>query len=401
MNSFKLENGLTVLINNYPGQSTGIDFCFNFGSVYEKDREAGIAHFLEHLFFSASKMGKKKPFQLVESAGGELNAFTSKEETHYYSRIRSVDIGKPIKVFSDCFNEGQFKEEDVELEKKIILNEIREARDNPVKRLFDEFTEDCMGKTFGRRTIGSEKTVSAITPKNLENCMKKNYFNKNAIIGISSSLTQKEALKESEGKFTERKGSKEKIKGKQAKAKKKQRIIRGKTEQAHCCLGFPVINAHHKDYIILQLIEDYLGGGLSSRLPQEIREKRGLSYAVSSFIDCQKNHGMFGIYFSTSENKMEKAKKLAVKELERIQERKLSSAELKRTKSRFLGQKAIENENSFRAAKDLVDTKIYGSPEPVELEQKIKQITTKEILDAARTHLQSKNYTFTALAPNK
>jgi len=401
MKCLHLDNGITLVLGSYPGYSSGIDLCFNYGSAFEKPSEAGIAHFLEHIFFSGSKkLGRKKSLELVEGAGGELNAFTSREETHYYSRIHNKEFTRPLRVFSECFNDGFFRDADVELEKKIVLNEIRETRDNPVKRLFDEFMEVSMGKTFGRQTIGSEKTVQRFNGSKLEKCLKKNYYSKNLTIGIASSLSEEKLVREVSNRFIARPGKPAKLKGKPPKPKHKEKLIRAKTEQAHCCLGFPVMDARHKSWLIAQLINEYLGGGLSARLPREIREKRGLSYAVSTFLDSEKNHGVFAVYFSTTESKIKKAKTLVLKELSALQEKKLSLRTLKQTKSRLLGHVAIETENSFNSAKRLVEAHTYNQPNIEQLPNALKSISPWDIKRVAQEFLQIEEYTFTALLPN-
>ena len=108
-----LSSGITLALGGYQGKSTGIDLCLRFGSAFENAKQAGIAHFLEHMFFSGSRLGRRRPFEMVEGSGGELNAFTSKEETHYYSRIQDRAFSVPVKVMAECFNSGFFKEGDV------------------------------------------------------------------------------------------------------------------------------------------------------------------------------------------------------------------------------------------------------------------------------------------------
>ena len=372
MERLSLANGITLLVGNYAGRTSGIDLCFNYGSAFEKASNAGIAHFLEHMFFSASKaFGRKRAFEVVEGAGGELNAFTSREETHYYARVQNNAFVKPIEVLAECFNDGLFQEKDVELEKKIILNEIRESNDNPVRRLFDEFLEVCLKMPFGRRTIGSEKTVSKISARKLKACFKKNYLSPNAVIGVATPINKKKVARELGEKFTARMGHKPKLRSKPARPHANEHIAYAKTEQAHCCLGFPVMNACHESHIVMELIDEYLGGGLSARLPQEIREKRGLSYAVSTWLESEKTHGAFAVYFSTSKEKVFRAKKLVLKEFERLQKKKLDRKTVIGLKQRLLGSKAIEFENSFQRAKALVETELYGWSDPQELDREI------------------------------
>jgi len=401
MNEFKTESGLTVLIEKFPGTTTGIDLSVGFGSSFEHEKEAGIAHFLEHIFFSGSKLGRKKPFVLVEGAGGELNAFTSKEETHFYSRIHSSEIKAPLKVFSDCFNQGLFKEKEIELEKKIILNEIKESKDNPVRRLFTEFIELSLPKPFNRPTIGFNKTVNAINAKKLRSTLTENYYSKNCILGIATSLPEKKVLSLVETLFRERKGKARRKPVFKASKKAAEKKSFTKTEQAHCCLGFPAMNARHPDYFAFELISNYLGGGLSSRLAQEIREKRGLSYAISANYNAEELHGLFAVYFSTNPLNITKTKKLIELELERVQKKQLSGVDLRRAKKQLIGNKALELENSFNTAHSLVERKKYNHGSIAEQEEKIRSLTARGIQRVAKEYLKPKNYFFSSLLPKK
>ncbi len=401
MNEFKTESGLTVLIERFPGTTTGIDLCTGFGSVFERENEAGIAHFLEHVFFSGSKLGRKKPFVLVEGKGGELNAFTSKEETHFFSRIISSEIKAPLKVFSDCCNQGLFKEKDVELEKKIILNEIKESKDNPVRRVFNEFIELSLPKPFNRPTIGFNKTVNSINPKKLRRAFEENYYSKNSMLGIATSLPEKKVLPLVDKLFKERKGKAQRKPAFKPAKKAEERKSFTKTEQAHCCLGFPAMNARHPDYFAFELISNYLGGGLSSRLVQEIREKRGLSYAISANYSAEENHGLFTVYFSTNPLNITKTKKLIEIELERMQKKRLSGLDLRRAKKQLIGRNALDLENSFNMARALIERKKYGHGSLAEQEEKIKSLTIPGIQRVAKEYLKPKNYFFSSLLPKK
>jgi len=400
MKALRLDNGLNLVLGRYPGKSTGMDLCFNYGSAFEKKGEAGLAHFLEHVFFSGSrKLGKKKPFELVEGAGGELNAFTSKEETHYFSRVQSREFKVPVRVLGECFNDGFFLKKDTGLEKRIILNEIREAWDNPVRKLFDEFIEICLPLPHGRRTIGSEKTVKAISHTKLRRRLKENYSSRNAVIGIASSLPEKEIREGLESAFDLRKGKGNSLKEKKAKPAKAERESTGKTEQAHNCLGFQVMNACHRDFVVLELVEAYLGGGLSSRLVQEIREKRGLSYAVHTHLNAEKSHGVFAVYFSTSPEKAGKAKQIVLRELNALQKREVKRMALARAKKKLIGSKALELENSFYSAKALVEASQYGWPGPEGLAERIRKTTAADIKRVSREFLQPEEYAFASLLP--
>ncbi|MEM0360239.1 MAG: pitrilysin family protein [Candidatus Diapherotrites archaeon] len=402
MKTVLLDNGLTLALVHFPGSTAGFDFCANYGPAFEGKKEAGIGHFLEHVFLSGSrKYGRKKPFSLVEGRGGELNAFTSMEETHFYSRVRCADFSLPAKIFGACFNDFSFKEKHVATEKKIILNEIKEVKDHPVKRLFDEFWEIALPKPFNRSILGTEKTVSKITPAMLERCLKKNYFSQNCVFGIATSLPEKKILGEIGSAFSFRAGRTKKIKAKAGWRKARERESIAKTEQAHCCLGFPVMPANSEPYFAMTLIDCYLGGGISSKLMQEIREKRGLSYQVATYLDVEKAHGVFAVYFSTKPEKVNEAKKLVLKEFERLQSKKLGSQVLSKLKNQVIGSKSLELENSYNNARLAVECLLYGWGSPEQFIEKIKAVSAEEIKQVARDFLQTEEYAFAKLLPEK
>ncbi|MFH1234622.1 MAG: pitrilysin family protein [Candidatus Diapherotrites archaeon] len=400
MQKVLLDNGLVLAIERFPGGTTGLDFSIGYGPVFEKKSEAGIAHFLEHVFLSGSrKFGRKKPFDLIEGKGGELNAFTSMEETHFYCRILSRDFSLPAAVFGECFDDFSFGEKHVETEKKIILNEIREVKDHPVKRLFDEFTEIALEPPFNRNIIGAEKTVSKITASKLEKCLRKNYLSKNSVFGIATSLSAGEVAGKIEDSFSFRRGKMKTRRPIKPKPKAAERESRAKTEQAHCCLGFPVMPAGHEDYFAMELIECYLGGGISSRLMQEIREKRGLSYQVSAYLDVEKTHGTFAVYFSTKPEKIKEAKGLVLAEFEKLRKKELSAAVLGRVKSQVIGSKTLELENSFNKARIAAECLRYGWHSPEQFLEKIKAVSAADIRRISMQYLQTEEYAFAKLLP--
>ena len=402
MKVHELKNGLTLITNRFPGKTTGIDFAVNYGSVFEKPEQAGAAHFLEHLFFSCSRrFGRRKPFEIIEGSGGDLNAFTSREETHYYSRIQSSEFGKALGIFSECFNDALIRKSDTETERKIILNEIKESMDNPVRRVYCDFVAVCLDMPFGRKVIGSEKTVSRTSQAGLSKLLKANYPTKNCVMGIASGLPEQDIINLVQKSFHARKGKKNKPKPSNAKPNGREKIARAKTQQAHCCYGYPAIPAGHKNYFALELISTYLGDGLSSRLVQEIREKRGLSYAVNSAALCEKNHGLFMTYFSSEPGKIDKIRKIISREIAAIREKGIAPGALKQAKTQLIGSRALELENSFYSAKAGVDAFMYGHGTPGQEAGKIMSVKKREIIETANELFPAEKESFAALLPEK
>ena len=396
---FELSSGTWALFSQNRSDVFAMDIQVNFGSAFELNREAGIAHFLEHMFFSGTKrLSRKQITGRIDSVGGTINAFTTRENIQYYIKVRGENSMLAMNTLFDCFNNCEFFENELELERKIILNEIRDMRDNPVKRTLSEFVKLCLSGSYARPIIGSEKTVSSFKRRDLINAFKKSHFAGNTTVSISAPGSAKKYISILEELLPKSKKGNLKLKKCRARPKSKTKVLEKEVEQAHFCIGFPAVGSSSEDYAVVSLIEAILGGGLSSRIVYEVREKRGLSYIVQPFFDSEPRHGYFAVYLATTPEKVEGAKSVVLKEFARIREREVSLKELKKAKQHILGTKTLDWEDSLERVKDSIFAKRSGWSWR-EYFKKIREADAKELRNVAREIVPSDEFCSVLLRP--
>ncbi len=399
---FALKSGLTVLFEPAEQESSAIDIAVGFGSALEPRGKAGIAHFIEHMFFTGTpERSRKSVFQAIEEVGGEMNAFTSRQGTHYYSRILGRHFSRSLDVMLGCYNSCLFEEKELELERRIILNEIRDAIDRPSRFVVDEFLRDCLPAEMGRRVIGTKESVSSISREDLLGQFRTAYNPNNTVVGITAKGNASEAVEKISTLGEGRKGRRVEKKIREAKPKLKRREIERKTEQAHICIGFPVMNARSRDYPAFEIIDALLGGGISSRLVQEIREKRGLSYAVQTLFQAEMDYGFFLVYAAAKPRRVREIEEIALREFERIGQGVLTEKELERGKNYVEGREILARENSEDRARWLTQAELFGWQDFDEWMKRIRQVSAEQVRETAEKYLNTSEYVLTSLRPKK
>lgn len=398
--TFELSNGSKLLYNKNQNDVFAIDASVSFGSAFEEKRMAGTAHFIEHMFFSGTKrFSRKQVTGRIDSVGGAINAFTSRESINYYIKVRSRHYSLAVDTLFECFNNCEFFPKELELERRIILNEIKDLQDNPIRYTISEFVKLCLPGRFGRPIAGTKETVSHFTRRHLLRTFKKTHFASNAIIAVTGPENASKYIRVIEESIASSKHKKPlKISKCKAKAQKKEKIIEKEVEQAHICIGFPAVSSESDNYAIFSLIEAILGGGLSSRIVYEVRERRGLSYITQPFMEAEPKHGYFAVYLATSPEKVEKAKKVVLREFEKLRESRISTRELKRAKQYVIGTKALEWEDSLDKIRDFIFAERSGWTWQ-EYFKSIKEIGEKDIRRVAREIIPSEEFCSVLLKP--
>ena len=397
---FELSNGSKLLYNKNLGDVFAIDVSVNFGSAFEEQNNAGAAHFIEHMFFSGTKrLSRRQIASKIDSVGGTINAFTSRESIHYYVKVRSKHYGLAISTLFECFNNCEFFPKELELERKIILNEIKDIHDNPIRHTLSEFVKLCLPGRFGRPILGNKESVSSFSRRDLLSIFKRTHFPRNTIIAVTGPENASKYIKKIEecvASNTQRKP----LKLGRCKAKhiRKEKIIEREIEQAHLCIGFPAITSASSNYAAFSLIEAILGGGLSSRIIYEVRERRGLSYMTQPFLEAEPMHGYFTVYLATNPNKVEKAKQVVLREFEKLRKQSVSTKELRRAKQYIIGTKALEWEDSLEIAKDAIFAERSGWSWQ-EYFKAIKEIDAKALGKVARETIPSDEFCSILLKP--
>jgi predicted Zn-dependent peptidase len=367
------------------------------GSRFEKKPLRGISHFLEHMLFKGSrKYSYKKIKQEIEGRGGVLNGYTSEEFSAYYAHFLNKNLENVLDILLSMVNEPLFKEEDIEKERRVILEEIKMYNDLPSSRA-EAFLSKLLwpGHPLGEDIIGEFSTVKQITRKNLFDFQNSYYKPSNMIIAFSgnypqnriSRLLEKYKYKESPLSAASSITSPAELEGIHIKTEHKQ------LQQSYLCAGFRGISYLSKQRVTIELINVILGANMSSRLFEELREKRALCYDISSGTAKYKDSGSFVIKLGLDKNKIETALKAILKELNKFKNKKVPAKELSRAKDYLLGQTAMGLEQPqgrmfYLAQCYLTLGKIYSF---AEIKEEVQSITSKDISDLAKSIFQFKN----------
>jgi len=391
----RLENGVRVLTVSLPKmESATITIWVGVGSRLEDKKTNGISHFLEHMVFKGSK---KRPTALeiaeaVDALGGEFNAGTSKEWTNFYIKARAANIDTAFDVLSDMVLNPILAEAEIEKEKGVIIEEIAMYEDTPMIKIGDVFEQLIFeGNSLSWDIAGTPESVKGISRKDFVDFREKHYFAGNILITAAGGVRKAEVLRLAKKYFGElspgEKGSQ--TKGFASKQKKPQvKLHPKKKEQAHFILGFLGNPRGHPDRFTEAILASILGGGMSSRLFSEIREKRGLAYAVRTSVDRYVDTGNFSTYAGVDIKRIDEAIKVALGEHYGVADgkRPISKTELKKAKEYVKGHLALALEDT----KDV--SAFFGEPElflrkietPESIFAKIDEVTTEGILRVAK-----------------
>ena len=377
------------------------------GSRYESDRNRGIAHFLEHMFF---KGGDRYPnpravAEAVDSVGGVFNAFTGNDTVGYYIKVAKENIDLAFDVLSDMLLNSKFKQEDIDREKGVIIEEYNMYQDNPRSVLADEFQKLMYGRhPLGEPILGDLDFIRKATTKNFVDYQKKLYSPANIVVAVAGNTTLVEVKKLVNKYLKLNKGGKKNIPlPYQAPKTYKTRlkVIYKKTEQAHLAIGMPTFGGLNPDRYIADVLAVILGGGMSSRLFTSVRERHGLAYYVWASHDMYADAGNFAIGAGVSIKKVDFAIKLILDELKEIVESPVPAKELKKAKQSIIGNMALRLENSDTVANGVAYQELlYDKVESIaEIKRKYRAVTVKEVQKLAKKIFQKDKIILAVIGP--
>jgi len=352
----KLDNGLRVITTEIPtSESATITVWVGVGSRSEEDKIAGLSHFIEHVVFKGSKAypSAKAISETVDAFGGELNAHTSKEWTNFYIKARSAKLNKAFDILADMVLNPLLDEREIEREKGVIVEEIAMYEDTPIIKIGDVFENLLFkGDNLGRDVIGSKKTVKNMHKSDFVRYRDIHYYTENIVITIAGGVMEEEVLKLAQKYFggLKKKGQIEETAFKfSVNQSKPQLLLKTKpNEQAHLILGFFAGQLGNQERYIEAVLSAVLGGGMSSRLFTEIREKRGLAYSVQTAVERYLDIGEFSTYSGVRIDKIEEAIKIMLREHYGLASGKyaISDKELTKAKEFIKGHLALALEDS-------------------------------------------------------
>jgi predicted Zn-dependent peptidase len=298
-----LPSGLTVVTLAMPHVETAsLAIVTGAGSRDERSGEHGLAHFLEHMAFKGTRRRSARAIaEEIEAVGGDINAATSVETTAYTARLLGTDVPLGLDVLSDILTESVFDPKEIKREKGVILQEIAAVDDTPDDLVFDMFTETAFpDQQIGLPILGTPKTVRALGEGNLRDFLSREYAADRMVVSAAGAISHQQIVEEASKRlpnFAKHGG----VVRTKARYIGGERRITKRLEQAHVVLGFAAPSHFEKDFYPAQIFVSVMGGGMSSRLFQEVREKRGFAYSVYSFIWGYSDAGIFGVYFGAGE----------------------------------------------------------------------------------------------------
>jgi predicted Zn-dependent peptidase len=357
-----LDTGLRLITEAMPHvRSVTIGVWLMRGSRHESDAQSGIAHFVEHMLFKGTDARTAEDIaQVIDSIGGQLDAFTAKEYASYYIKVLDEHLPLAVDLLSDIVMHPCFAQEEIEREKKVILEEIKMVEDTPDDLVHELFTQHFWdGHPLGRPILGSRETVEALDRATLQEYFRAAYSAPHMIVSAAGNL-EHSAVRELVGTAFANLPRTGATIAQDAPQVSPSLVMRTKElEQSHLCLGTNSYQQNHDDRYVSYILNSVLGGSMSSRLFQNIREKRGLAYSVFSSLSAYRDAGNIMVYAGCAADAVEEVVDLCVEELRGLKRSPVPEAELKRAKDHLKGSLMLSLENTASRMSHLARQEIY------------------------------------------
>ena len=373
----KLKNGLTVLFEKRSLPIVSVASAIRYGSAYDPLEKKGIAHFLEHLMFKGTKKRTAEEIaKEIEKKGGIINANTADDVTFYWNKLPSRHIATGIDISSDLILNPKFDDVEFEKEKKVILEEIKMYKDNPMFYVHDKINEMLYKKPFGIPGQGTEKSVKMISRKDIVDIFNSFYGTNNMILAVVGNADFNYICEMAEKYFPKKECM---IKDYNPIKINKQVVEKRKgIDQAHLVFGFHSPDMKDINKYAYEIALTYLAGGMSSVLFQEIREKRGLAYAIRGNMSIGKNFGHSTIYTATLKEKIRKCEEIILKEIKSL--KNINKKDFEETKEQLIGLNKVVRESSDAVMSQLIFEEITENAEEYyKYEERINSVKLEEI----------------------
>lgn len=388
-----LSNGLRVIFNPVVSDVTYCGFAIDAGTRDEADQEHGMAHFVEHLIFKGTQ--KRKAWHILnrmEAVGGDLNAYTNKEETVVYAAFLTPDLPRAVELLVDIVFRSTFPQREIERETEVILDEIQSYEDNPSELIFDDF-EDMIfkGHSLGHNILGRPELLKQFQTSNLLSFTQRFYQPSNMVFFVQGKVDFKKLIRLLEkltGDIPMQEVNNQRIAP--SLYIPEQLVIPKDTHQAHVMLGSRAYHANDDKRTALYLLNNILGGpGMNSRLNVSLRERRGLVYNVESNLTSYVDTGAFCIYFGTDPADIDTCMRLIHKELKRMRDIQMTSSQLDAAKKQLIGQICVSSDNYENNALSMGKSFLhYHKYEGIgKVCERIQALTSEGVLEVANEML--------------
>lgn len=396
-----LPSGLVVVTDHMPRVETvSIGAYVHAGTRHESAPENGASHFLEHMAFKGTARRDAAAIaREIENVGGHINAYTAREQTAYYCKVLKEDVGLAADIIGDILCHSTLTPEELERERGVILQEIGQANDTPDDIIFDHFQHACFPEQpMGRPTLGTEQTIETMKREALTGYMARHYGPSRTVVAAAGAVSHEAVLELVQAHFAD-------LPQVAPPAPEAARYTGGEyreerdLDQVHLVLGFPSAHYTDRDHYPVLLLSTLLGGGMSSRLFQEIRERRGLVYSIYSFAHPYQDSGIFALYAGTGEEQAAELVPVAVEELRRVQ-LDVTQEELDRAKAQLRASLLMSLESTGSRCEQIArHIQIHGRVIPIEeTKARIAAVTVEDIQRAAHRLFRARP-TLAAMGP--
>ena len=406
-----LDNGVRVVLERMSSlRSVALGVWENVGSRCEQKGEEGFSHFIEHMMFKGTR--KRSASQIsneIDAMGGEMNAFTTHEATAFYTKVIDQQTPAALDLLADLFHHSRFGTKDIEKEKQIVLEEIRTVQDDPEDFIHELHAKDVLGNhPLGKPILGTTRCLKGLDRSHILRYKRKHYRPENTIVTVAGNFSMVQLLDQINEYFGHWKGVSSR-KEEQAggtdpwpvHAHVRQSVHRKPLEQVHVCVGFQGLPIGSPDRYVAYVANTILGGGVSSRLFQEVREKRGLAYTIYSHLSSYLDGGTLTIYAATKPTEVHAVIDQICKETRKLGKKLVSTTELERTKTQLKGNLLLGLEGTYGRMNKLAKDELYQGRH-VTLQEIIKgidRITPDQIRQLCQKLLDLNEFVVTALGP--
>ncbi len=404
-----LDNGVRVVLEKMSSlKSIAIGIWTNVGSRDESHGEEGYSHFIEHMMFKGTK--RRSAWQIsneIDVLGGEMNAFTTHEATAFYVKVLDQHVGPALDLLADLFHHSRFQTKEIEKERQVVLEEIRMVKDDPEDFVHELHATDILGShPLGKSILGDVDSMEKLDRRALMRYFQSHYHPEKTIVSIAGNFHLAELLDQLNTHFGgwKREAQSEPtfpIKPWPGEMPSKSRVYRKKLEQVHLCLGLQGLPIGHPDRYAANILNTILGGGVSSRLFQQIREKRGLAYTIYSHLSSFSDGGLLTIYAATRSEEVESVISLVRKEIQKLGRRGVTKAELDRTKTQLKGNLMLGLEGTYGRMNKLAKNELFQGRyvSLQEMIREIDQISLEKVHNLSKQLLNIDGLVVTALGP--
>lgn len=402
-----LANGVRVLSFAMPHvRSVSMILTYDIGSRHETDEHAGIAHFIEHMLFKGTPQHPQPELiaEAIEGVGGMLNAYTSREQTGYWAKVPSTHFASSFAVLADMLRNSLFVAEEIEKERDVIIEEIRAAEDDPTD-LVSELSNQLVWEeqAVGRPIAGSDESVQRIDRAAMLDFLGQHYTPANLVISVAGNVSHAEVVQRSEELFGDLPAGKHRERSAATFRQQAPRagVLHRPDKQANLVLALPGLSYHDQHRYTLRTLDVILGSGMSSRLFVEIRERRGLAYAVGSYFNQLADTGNGAVYVGVDPARAEETVQAVVAELAKLRTEQVPAAELVRAKEYRKGRLLMSLEDSQAMASWLGSHEIlYGEvPTPEEVTAQIDAVQAADLLTLAQELFTPERYSLAVVGP--